>query len=302
MFLNTPESHLKAADSSGLLFRVDRFLFAPANSAAVGATRIGLALLLARVFGSHAGWELSGRLDYPIIRDLYANVFHTDAYWWFFIALLVLFGLGCWPRLMGFLLLPVLAPLALHLHAISARYIVLCLLLAFVWLRSDSRLSIAALWRTGPAAPAGPMWPIRLMQIQVSLIYAVNAFAKSSPAYLSGDVLMALSMTLPNFLIDASDGFVRVWGVTMPVWLAAPASTVAEWTLTFGLWFRRWRIAVAVFGVFFHVLLKFIVQIGGLDHLTMTLYLLFFIPFERPEKESGGEGAPTLATESARSG
>ncbi len=276
---------LKPASSSDLRRRFDRFLFAPANAVAVGGVRVGLALLLLRTFRSHAGWEFSGRLDYPIVRELYANVFLTDAYWWFYMGLLVLFGLGIGSRPIGFLLLPVLAPLALHLPSIAGRYLLLCVLLGFVWLRSDSRVSVAALWRSGAAPRAGPMWPIRLMQVQVSLIYAVNAFAKSSPDYLSGDVLMALSMSLPNFLVDASDGYVRVWGMTMPVWLAAPASTVAEWVLAFGLWFRRWRLAVAVFGVFFHVLLKFIVQIGGLDHLSILLYSLFFIPFDRPEKE-----------------
>lgn len=280
---------MKLASQGDLRSRFDWFLFAPANAVAVGGVRVGLALLLLRTFRSHAGWEFSGRLDYPIVRELYANVFLTDAYWWFYMGLLVLFGLGIQARMIGLLLLAVLAPLALHLHNIAGRYLVLCVLLGFVWLRSDSRVSVAALLRTGPAPPAGPMWPIRLMQIQVSLIYAVNAFAKSSPDYLSGDVLVALSMTLPNFLVDASDGFVRVWGVTMPVWLAAPASTVAEWILAFGLWFRRWRVAVAIFGVVFHVLLKFIVQIGGLDHLSIVLYSLFFIPFDRPDEEVRGD-------------
>jgi hypothetical protein len=291
---------LKPADSPGLRRRFDRFLFAPANAAAVGGVRIGLAMLLMYIFRSQQGWQFSGRLDYPFVRDLYTNIFHTNAYWWLYMGLLVLFGLGIRARVVGLLLLPVLAPLALHLHSIAGRYIVLCLLLGFVWLRSDSRLSVAALWRPGPPPPAGPMWPIRLMQIQVSLIYAVNAFAKSSPAYLSGDVLMALSMTLPNFLIDASDGYVRVWGLTVPVWLAAPASTAAEWILALGLWFPRWRLAVAIFGVLFHILLKSIVQIGGLDHLSMLLYSLFFIPFERPEAEAPASG-PSAGRQSALS-
>lgn len=273
-------------DSRGLRSRFDRFLFAPADAAMAGGVRIGLAMLLMYTFWSHEGWEFSGRIDYPVVRVLYANVFHTDAYWWLYVGLLALFGLGIRARAAGLLLLPVLAPLALHLSSIAGRYIVLSLLLGFVWLRSDSRLSVAALWRSGPAPPAGPMWPIRLMQIQVSLIYAVNALAKSSPSYLSGDVLMAMSVALPNFLIDASDGYVRVWGLTIPVGLAAPASTAAEWILAFGLWFRRWRVAVAIFGVSFHILLKSIVSIGALDHLSLLLYSLFFIPFEKPQEEA----------------
>ncbi len=261
----------------------------------VGAVRIGLAFLLMYVFSSHADWRFSGRLDYPAIRGLYETVFFTDAYWWFYMCLLVLFGAGIGSRVAGILLLPVLAPLALHLSTIAGRYILLCMLLAFVWLRSNSGLSVAGLFRTGPASPAGPMWPIRLMQIQVSLIYAVNAWAKSSPAYLSGDVLMAMSIVLPNFFIDASDGWVRVWGMAMPVWLAAPASTVTEWALAVGLWFRRWRWAVAVLGVLFHMMLKSIVQIGGLDYLSMVLYSLFFIPFDREGSTARPESTPAAA-------
>ena len=286
---------MESADQ-GNVSRIDRFLFAPTDPVMVGAVRIGLALLLAYIFGSHTEWEFSGRIDYPAIRHLYETIFHTEAYWWFYMALLALFGAGIASRPVGFVLLPVLAPLVLHLHTIAGRYIILCLLFAFVWLRSDSRLSVAGLWRNGPALSAGPMWPIRLMQIQVSLIYAVNALAKSSPAYLSGDVLMALSITLPNFLIDASDGWVRVWGMAMPVWLAAPASTLTEWALAVGLWFRRWRWAVAVLGILFHLMLKSIVQIGGLDHLSMILYLLFFIPFEREAPTAKQESSSDLAT------
>jgi len=286
---------LKTADQENVS-RVDRFLFAPADPVMVGLVRIGLALLLIYGFSSHEDWKLSGRLDYPVVQNLYETIFFTDAYWWFYMGLLVLFGAGVGSRVVGFLLLPILAPLALHLSVIAGRYIMLCLLLAFIWLRSDSRLSIVGLLRRGPDPPAGPMWPIRLMQIQVSLIYAVNALAKSSPAYLSGDVLMALSITLPNFLIDASDGWVRVWGLAMPVWLAAPASTLTEWALAAGLWFRRWRWAVAVLGILFHLILKSIVQIGGLDHLSMILYLLFFIPFDREAPAAKQESSSDLAT------
>jgi len=285
---------LKTADQE-TVSRVDRFLLAPADPVMVGAVRIGLALLLMYSFSSHESWMLSGRLDYPVIRNLYETIFFTDAYWWFYMGLLVLFGAGIGSRVVGLLLLPALAPLALHLSVIAGRYTMLCLLLAFVWLRSDSGVSVAGLLRTGPAPPAGPMWPIRLMQIQVSLIYAVNALAKSSPAYLSGDVLMALSIMLPNFLIDASDGWVRVWGMALPVWLAAPASTLTEWALAVGLWFRRWRWAFAVLGILFHMILKSIVQIGGLDHLSMILYLLFFIPFERGDRAAQPKNSSTVA-------
>ena len=88
---------MKTTDQ-GNISRVDRFLFAPADPVMVGAVRIGLALLLLYEFSSHEGWELSGRLDYPAIRNLYETIFFTEAYWWFYMGLLVLFGAGLGSR------------------------------------------------------------------------------------------------------------------------------------------------------------------------------------------------------------
>ena len=45
----------------------------------------------------------------------------------------------------------------------------------------------------GRGAPAGPIWPIRLVQLQLSVLYAVNALAKLTPEYMSGEVLTGIS-------------------------------------------------------------------------------------------------------------
>lgn len=113
-------------------------------------------------------------------------------------------------------------------------------------------------------------------------MYGVNALAKTTPAYLSGDVLMGMSQMLPNFLVDLSDGYLHVGVLAIPVALAAIGSALTEYFLALGFWFRRLRITAVVVGVLFHVILIRIVRIGMLDLASMFLYLAFLLPFDRP--------------------
>ena len=109
----------------------------------------------------------------------------------------------------------------------------MALLLPFVALRSNVRYSLPALLLDKTGMSPGPVWPQRLMQLMVTLIYGVNALAKSSLDYLSGDVLTALS-TRPNWVADMTDGYLRLWVLVLPVWPAAPVSALSEWILGFG--------------------------------------------------------------------
>ena len=245
----------------------------------MGALRLFVAYLLWYSCWSYEGWRLSGRLDRPEIRHYFETIFFTEPYQLACMALIALFTLGVWPRVVGWVLLVMLAPWALNIAHSPGVYLTLALLLPFVMLRSDVRYSLPALLWDKSGVQPGPVWPIRLMQLMVTLIYGVNALAKSSPDYLSGDVLMALS-TRPNWLADMTDGYLRLFGLVVPVWLAAPASALTEWVLAFGLWFKRWRWWVALLGVSFHYVLTFIVSIGGFDLRTISLYPLFFIPIE----------------------
>lgn len=135
------------------------------------------------------------------------------------------------------------------------------------------------------------MWPIRLIQFQLSVVYGVNAIAKTTPGYLSGEVLMGMSNALPNFLVDLSSGYAQLWFLRMPVSMAAVLSAATEYTLALGFWFRRTRPAAAVLGVGFHLMLKQIVRIHMLDWTSMFLYLAFFLPFHtRARRDPSGTG------------
>jgi hypothetical protein len=141
------------------------------------------------------------------------------------------------------------------------------------------------------------MWPICLIQLQLSVVYGINALMKTTPAYLSGEVLIGMSQMLPNFLVDLSDSYLHVGPLAIPVALAAVASAATEYFLALGFWFPCLRVATAVVGVLFHLILKMIVRIGLLDWASMFLYLAFLLPFDRPsiqklpEQQGGWPGS-----------
>lgn len=193
--------------------------------------------------------------------------------------LLLLFGLGYRPRLCGFALCGLLLPLLELPGRGESRQVLLFSLLALSVLRTDPAWTYLRPGSRSTESSAGPMWPIRLIQFQLTALYGVNALAKSNPAYLSGDVLMGMSRMLPNFVADFSSGYWMVGPLAIPIAVAAVASVLTEYTLTLGFWFRRLRLATAVIGVGFHLTLKWIVRIGFLDWVSMFLYLAFLLPF-----------------------
>ena len=137
------------------------------------------------------------------------------------------------------------------------------------------------------------MWPIRLVQVQLSLTYLVNAVAKTTPAYLSGDVLVALSQTQPGFLVDLADGVPLVGPFVVPAWLASAGTVAIEYALALLWWFPRMRIPAALLGVAFHLGLETVIEVGWLDWACVFLYLAFLLPFEevRPTGAGNRRGA-----------
>jgi hypothetical protein len=243
---------------------VTRLLFAPVDPRTVLLFRALLA-----GFCVFAFWPRPGAPAHP-------------AHWALAIGALTLFGAGWRPRLSGLLAIGVLLPLGFLDRGQASRHLLLCALLA------------TSLWN-GP----GPIWPLRLLQIQLSVVYGVNAVAKSTWHYLSGEALMGMS-TLPNFLADFSDGYWHAGGIAVPVMVAAMLSTLVEYFLALAFWFPRLRWLAAAVGVAFHLLLVTIVRIFMLDLATMFLYLAFLLPFadERPVAASSGATPASRGTSS----
>jgi hypothetical protein len=109
----------------------------------------------------------------------------------------------------------------------------------------------------------------------------VNALAKTTGNFLSGDVLVGLSRMLPNFLVDLPGGFLDLGPMAVPVWLAAVGTVTTEYALALGFWFRRLRLPTAVLGILFHATLTQVVGINYLDVIAVFLYTAFLLPFDR---------------------
>ncbi len=257
------------------------YLFGPVDATAAAAFRIGLACMCAIVFWP-ADLLLSREVSvYPFVADLYPSLFKTAPWHWLQLGGLALFGLGLRPRWVGPVLVLCLFPGCFEIGPRRSRQILLFALLAFSLVASDTR-RFPIPWRPAGRVhrSAGPIWPIRLIQLQLALCYAVNAVAKLTPEYLDGSVLILLSEQRSNFLVDLSDGNLYLGPLVVPTWLCAVGTVLVESALAVGFWFRRTRLATAAMGVAFHMGLKLIVAIGFLDWASMFLYSAFLLPFE----------------------
>lgn len=250
---------------------MDAFFFAPAEAPAVRMFRIALAGMLAFVFWPRGSGPAAKVLRHPVLAELYESIVMTPTYWGVILVVLALFAIGWHSRLGAVLLFLLLFPLNHLERGIQSGHVMLVALGCFAWLRSGER----ALRTTGP----GPIWPIQLIRLQLTFVYALNALWKSTPHYLSGDALVGMSERLPNFIASFSDGYWHVGPLAIPVAVAAVASTLTEAFLAVGFWFPRTRRYAVVAGVAFHLVLQQIVRIFMLDLATMFLYLAFLLPF-----------------------
>lgn len=262
--------------------RLDAFLFAPVDARSAAIFRLLLALLLALAF-----WEerslAAGIARHPELAALWESIFRTPAWAGATGLALAAFAAGVGGRAAGLLLAVLLLPGAFE-RAYPSRQVLLFSLVAFGLLRSDPR----DLWRSREqrSASVGPMWPVRLVQLQLSVLYAVNALGKLSPEYLSGEVLVSLSRLLPNFHADLSDGSLHLGPLALPAWLCAAGTVAVEGALAVGFWIPRLRRPTAALGLAFHGSLRWVISIGWLDWTCLFLYASFLLPFDgRPPHE-----------------
>jgi hypothetical protein len=266
------------ATSPRLERALDDFLFAPTNSRQVGRFRLLFAAMLAWAFWYRPGMEpRTPWPDHAIVEWSFANIFLTPAYAVAVLLVIALFAAGIQARPTGLLLVAMLLPLAFLDRGQQSRQVLLVALIAFSFLRSDAALSLRS--RRGAfAATAGPAWPIRLMQLQLSMIYLVNAMAKSTGAYLGGDVLIGMARMRSNIHVDLSDGYLTLGPLAIPVPLAAMASVATEYFLAVAFWIPGLRLVATVVGIAFHGFLTWMMSIFMLDWVTIFLYLVFLMP------------------------
>ncbi len=265
------------------------FLFTPLDPYYTTILRVILSVAVFVVF-----WNISMPLSFIrnslSLSGLYTNVFFTLPYTIAAVIVLILFCVGVRPRISGLLLSLLLLPLIFAEGFEKSRQVITFSILAFSLIPSRSQYNLIG-FDKNYGKVLSPVWPVRLIQIQLSLLYLVNAVAKTTPGYLSGEVLQGLSIMMPNFLIDMSSGYFHLGQFQIPVYIAAISSVLIEYTLAAGFWFRSTRIPTAVLGVVFHVSLMYVVAIGKLDWASLFLYPVFLLPLTREHQSSQKPGS-----------
>ena len=136
----------------------------------------------------------------------------------------------------------------------------------------DERRRSGSFW----SAQTRPNWPIRLLQIQLSIVYlfAVQTKLAGQP-WLDG--------TAVSYVLRIED----MKRIPVPQWLAmnAPVMNAVTWgvlaiELALGIlvWFRRFRPWVLTAGVVMHVTIDLTVQIGIFSYAVLVLYLAWTSP------------------------
>ena len=135
--------------------------------------------------------------------------------------------------------------------------------------------------RRGTAAePVILAWSLRLIQIQISLVYALAAILKCGGVlWLNGS---ALHFVLHNSEVRRLDlTFVEQWpGYPILICLASYSALVFEFSLAFFIWFRAARPLVLYMGLMLHLGILATINIPIFGELMWTGYLALLTPPE----------------------
>jgi hypothetical protein len=114
-----------------------------------------------------------------------------------------------------------------------------------------------------------PSWPLSLLRLQLSVVYAFGALDKMSGAFLSGERLdQILCAQYPENPLLSSDSWL-VW--MMPV--IAISTVLFEWILAIGLWFDRVARLLLPAALLFHLSLYLVLPVYTFSALSALLWL-----------------------------
>jgi hypothetical protein len=173
----------------------------------------------------------------------------------------------------------------------SARNIVLFYLMLCPCGAAWSVDRLLSRWRGAGGAPVYvPPWPLRLLLLQLALIYCSAGLVKLlGESWRGGD---ALSYSLADLIFSR----MSLAQVALPNWFMRPMTwLVMFWEVTFPLWLLlRWtRTAALMAGVLFHLGTLVLLELGGFE-LYMLVFYLPLLPWSRWLGEEGlvAPGAP----------
>jgi hypothetical protein len=145
----------------------------------------------------------------------------------------------------------------------------------------DQRRRAGSFWSAREIRP----WPIRLLQIQLSIIYLSTVVAKLAGETWQNGTAVAYSLRQRDLLIVPAPGWVTdsllisnamTWG-----------TLVIELALGILVWNRRWCLRVLAAGVILHLSISLSMEVGFFSCAMFVLYLAF-IPPERAQAIANG--------------
>lgn len=143
-------------------------------------------------------------------------------------------------------------------------------------------------WRKDRAsfwdAPMRSQWGIRLMQVQVSVLYAATLWSKLRGTYWNDGTAVSYAVRLGDYIRLRVPEW--IWNSEWIVNLLTYGTLAIEFSLAFLVWNRKARPWVLLAGVLLHVGIALSVQIGFFTMAILVSYLAF-IPPETAERWIG---------------
>jgi hypothetical protein len=143
---------------------------------------------------------------------------------------------------------------------------------------SGAALSLDQVHSTGKfwSAQQRPQWPVRLMQVQLSLIYLASAQAKLSGNALPQGTAVSYALRLPDMLLLPTPH----WFTTSALLMNAVTWGALAVELSVGIlvWNRRLRPWVLAAGVVMHTMIMITIAVGFFTLAVFVLYLAFVPP------------------------
>lgn len=137
----------------------------------------------------------------------------------------------------------------------------------------DRYLTVARAERQGQRPPPerGNLWGLRLIVLQLSVLYFFSAYDKTSIAFLSGARLEHIFLWF-----YAGSDYPDIPGLSTLAMVAAIAVVLLEYALAFGLPFRPTRRYLLWIGLTFHAILYVTLPVYTFSATMMLLYLAYF--------------------------
>ncbi|MCM2350800.1 MAG: HTTM domain-containing protein [Bacteriovoracaceae bacterium] len=240
-------------------------------------------------YGPHALISLDTvREQFPM---LHANIFHMfNISYEFTYFVVTVYGLSLALALIGLFTRPALTVVLLCMTSLHQRNI---------WLLSSSELLMRTITLLLIFSPCGhslsidsflgnffprfknkrtwSVWVVRIIQIQVSVIYLWTVFHKLKGAtWLEGTAVYyatrledLTNFTVPYLMNSLIFLKIMTWG-----------TLIIEFALGFFIWFKKWRKSVLILGIIFHLGIQYFMSIPFFELYLIALLINFFTPEE----------------------